>query len=80
MYTLDQYITALDPYQHFLEWKEEIYKNDGYSSASFYRDIVQCVEYLLWQPTYQDDIVYTLVWEHNESGERLYSKMHTAYW
>ena len=79
-YKLDQYITALDPYQHFLEWKEGIYKNDGYSSTFFYRDIVQCVEYLLSQPAYWDDIVYAPVREHNETGERLYSEMHTADW
>ena len=70
-YKLDQYITALDPYQHFLEWKEGIYKNDSYSSTFFYRDIVQSVEYLLSQPAYRDDIVYAPVREQNETGERL---------
>ena len=60
-YKLDQYITALNPYQHFLEWKQWIYKNDGYSSTFFYPDIVQCVEYLLSQPAYRDDIVHAPV-------------------
>ena len=75
---LDQYITALDRYQHFLEWKEGIYKNDGYSYTFFHRDIVQCVEYLLSQPAYWDDIVDAPVWKYNETGERLDAEMHTA--
>jgi hypothetical protein len=79
-YTLDQYIAALDPYQHFLEWKEGTYTHDGHASTFFYRDMVQCVEYLLSQPAYRDDVVYAPVREQNETGERLYSEMHTADW
>lgn len=79
-YKLDQYITALDPYQHFLEWKEGTYTHDDGHSTFFYRDMVQCVEYLLSQPAYRDDIVYAPVREYNETGERLYSEMHTADW
>ena len=79
-YKLNQYIGALDPYQHLLEWKEGAYTHDGHSSTFFYRDMVQCVEYLLSQPAYRDDMVYAPVREHNETGERLYSEMHTADW
>ena len=79
-YTLDQYIAALDPYQHFLEWKEGTYTHGGHASTFFYRDMVQCVEYLLSQPAYRDDVVYAPVREQNETGERLYSEMHTADW
>ena len=79
-YKLDQYIKALDPYHHFIEWNEGTYTHDGRSSTFFYRDIVQCVEYLLSQPAYREDIVYAPVREHDETGERLYSEMHTADW
>jgi hypothetical protein len=79
-YKLDQYIHALDPYQHLLEWNEGIYTHDGHNSSFFYRDIVRCVEYLLSQPAYREDIVYAPVREYDETGERLYSEMHTADW
>lgn len=79
-YKLDQYIKALDPYQHLLEWNEGTYSDDGHSSTFFYRDIVQCVEYLLAQPAYREEVVYAPVQEYNDAGERLYSEMHTGDW
>ena len=77
-YKLEQYIKSLDPYQHLLAWNEGTFKHDDRSSIFFYRDIVHCVEYLLAQPAYREDIVYAPVREHDGSGERLYSEMHTA--
>jgi hypothetical protein len=79
-YKLDQFINGLDPYRHFLEWNEGTYTHDGHHSTFFYRDIVQSVEYLLSQPAYREDVVYAPVREHDETGERLYSEMHTANW
>ena len=78
-YRLDQYIKALDPYQHLLTWNEGTFKHEDHSSSTFFfRDIVHCVEYLLAQPAYREDIVYAPVWEYDGSGQRLYSEMHTA--
>jgi len=79
-YKLDQFIKALDPYQHLLVWNEGTFKHDDHSSTFFYRDIVQCAEYLLAQPAYREDVVYAPVQEYDGSGERLYSEMHTADW
>jgi hypothetical protein len=79
-YMLDKYIKDLDPYQDLLAWNEGTFKHDDRSSTFFYRDIVHCVEYLLAQPAYRDDIVYAPVREYDGSGERLYSEMHTADW
>lgn len=79
-YKLDQFISALDPYQDLLVWNEGTYNHDGRSSVFFYRDIVRCVEYLLTQPAYREDIVYGPIREYDESGQRLYSEMHTADW
>ena len=62
-YKLDQYVAALDPYQHLLEWKEGKYTHDCYAPTFFYRGMVQYVEYLLSQPAYQDDVVYAPVQE-----------------
>lgn len=78
-YKLDQYIKALDPYQHLLTWNEGTFSHDDHSSTFFYRNIVHCVEYLLAQPAYREDIVYAPVREYG-NGERLYSEMHTADW
>jgi len=79
-YKLDQYINGLDPYQDLLEWNEATFEHDGRSSVFFYRNIVHCVEYLLAQPAYRQDIVYGPIREYDGSGQRLYSEMHTADW
>lgn len=79
-YKLDQYIEALDPYQHLLAWNEGTFNQDEHASTFYYRDIVDCVEYLVAQPAYREDIVYAPVREYDESGGRLYSEMHTADW
>jgi hypothetical protein len=79
-YKLDQYISALDPYLDLLAWNEGTFEQDDRSSTVFYRDIVHCVEYLLAQTAYREDIVYRPVREYDGSGERVYSEMHTADW
>jgi hypothetical protein len=79
-YKLDQYIHALDPYRDLLVWNEGTFERDCSSTTFFYRDIVHCVEYLLAQTAYQNDMVYGPVREHNGNGERMYSEMHTADW
>jgi hypothetical protein len=79
-YKLDQYIQALDPYQDLLVWNEGTINRDDRCSIFFYRDIVRCVEYLIAQTAYREEIVYEPVWEHNGNGDRVYSEMHTADW
>ena len=79
-YKLDQYIYGLDPYQNLLAWNEGTLKHDDRSSVFFYRDVVNCVEYLLAQPAYRGDITYGPIKEYDGNGQRLYSEMHTADW
>ena len=79
-YKLDQYIKALDPYQDLLAWNEGTFEHNDRSSVFFYRDIVRCIEYLLAQPAYRNDITYEPRREYDGNGQRLYSEMHTADW
>ena len=46
----------------------------------YYRDPVACAAYLLGQPCYAPDMVYSPVRETNSEGARMYSEMHTADW
>jgi len=46
----------------------------------YYRSPLSCIEYLLKQPCFRNHLVYAPVREYNESGERMYSEMHTADW
>lgn len=50
------------------------------ASDFWYRDIIECAAYLLRQPAYARDAVWTPVKETNAHGNRLYSEMHTADW
>ncbi len=46
----------------------------------WYRNPVECIEFLLQQPAYRDHMVYAPVREYNEEGERMYSELHTSNW
>jgi len=46
----------------------------------WYRDPVECIEFLLQQPAYRDHMVYAPMHEHNEVGERMFSEINTGNW
>jgi len=55
--------------------------DDGrHATTLYYRNIIDCVRYLISQVAYSSDIVYASIREYDSSGERLYSEMHTANW
>jgi len=79
-YTMRQYPKVLDPFGEYSAWKEAII-NDGRHAATFhYRNIIDCVRYLIRKVAYRSDMVYAPVWEYDSSRERLYSEMDTAHW
>ena len=82
MYTLENLLRSLDPYGPYLQWFEgQVVSEDGKSTLPFfYRDILDCVRYLLRQITYRDDLVYAPRREFDQNGQRIYAEMHTADW
>ena len=60
----------------------EIRDNEELQTKFFFRDPVECVRYLLGQPCFSQDTVYTPVLEFNAevSPQRVYSEMDTAEW
>ena len=46
----------------------------------YYRDLHDCVRWLLRQPAYEDEMTYAPERRYNMKGERLYTEMHTADW
>jgi len=80
MYTLEKLLRSLDPYGSYLRWFEGQVENDKRALPFFYRNILDCVRYLLRQITYRDDLVYAPRHEYDHNGERIYAEMHTADW
>jgi len=46
----------------------------------FYRNVLDCVRYLLRQIAYGDDLVDGPRCEYDQSGQRINAEMHTADW
>jgi len=79
-YTLQQHLDVLDPFREYLVWAEASIDDGRHVTTVYYRNIIDCVRYLIRQVVYSSDIVYAPIREHDLSGERLYSEMHTADW
>ena len=79
-YTLEKHLKNLDPLGKFLEWTEGIVEDGNHTICFFYRNIIDCVRYLIAQIAYKDSMVYAPVKEYDQVGARLYSEMHTAQW
>jgi hypothetical protein len=80
MHTLENHLRHLDPYGPYLQWFEGHVEDGQRTLPFFYRDILDCVRYLLRQIAYRDDLVYAPCREYDQSGERIYAEMHTADW
>ena len=79
-YKLEQCLNVVDPFREFLQWNEGTVHDGEQSSIFFYRDIIGCIQYLLAQVAYKEDMVYAPIRETDSQGDRLYSEMHTADW
>ena len=78
MYTLEKYLRSLDPYGSYLPWFEGQVEDDKRTFPFFYRNILDCVTYLLRQITDRDNLVYAPCHEYDQDGERIYAEVHTA--
>jgi len=80
VHTLDNHLRLLDPYSHYLQWFEEQVEDGQRTLLIFYRDVLECVRYLLHQIAYPDDLIYTPQREYDPTGHRIYGEIHTADW
>ncbi|RPA93469.1 hypothetical protein L873DRAFT_1705102 [Choiromyces venosus 120613-1] len=80
MHTLENHLRLLDPYSPYLQWFEGEVDDGKRTQHFFYRNILDCVRYLLRQIAYRDDLVYMPRCEYDQNGDRIYAKMHTADW
>jgi len=79
-YTLRQPHDVLDHFREYLVWAEASIDHGRHATTFYYRNISDCVRYLIRQVAYSSDIVYGPIGEYDSRGERLYSGMHTPVW
>jgi len=79
-YTLRQHLDILDPFHEYLVWAEASIDHGRHAKTFYYRNIIDCVRYLICQVAYGSDMVNASIREYDSSRERLYSEMHTADW
>ena len=79
-HTLENLLNTLDPHGSFLQWHEGTREDRQHSTCFFYRNIVDCVRYLIGQIAYKDSMVYSPVKEYDSEGARVYTEMHTGQW
>jgi len=58
MHTLENLLQALDTHSAYLQWNEGQVDDGKRTLPFFYRNVLDCVRYLLRQITYKDDFVY----------------------
>jgi len=55
--------------------------DDGrHATTYYYRNILDCVRYMIPQVAYSSDIVNPPIQKYDPSGQLTYSEMHTADW
>jgi len=80
MHTLEKRHLELDPYSRYLQRFEGQVEDGKRTLSFFYRNVLDCIRYLLRQIAYQDDFVYAPRREYDHTGQRVYAEMHTADW
>jgi len=80
MHTLENLLQALDPHSAYLQWNERQVDDGKRTLPLFYRNVLDCVRYLLRQIAYRHDFVYAPRMEYDTNAERIYAEMHTADW
>jgi len=60
MHTLKKHLREMDLYSRYLQWFDEQVEDGNRTLSFFYRNILDCVRYLLHQIAYPDDFVHAL--------------------
>jgi len=71
MHTLENHLRSLDPHSSYLQWFEGQVEDSKITLPFFYRNVLDCVRYLLRQIAYQDDLVYAPWREFDPNSERI---------
>jgi len=79
-YTMRQHLDVLDPFGECLVCTEAVIDHGRHAATFYYRNIIDCVRYLIRQVPYRSDMVYAYIQEYDLSGERVYSGMYTVDW
>ena len=58
MHSLENHLRILDPYSAYLQWFEGQVEDNSRTVPFCYRNILDCIRYLLRQIAYRDDLVY----------------------
>jgi len=56
-YTLRQPLDSLDPFCEYLVWAEAIIDDGRHATTFYYRNMIDCIRYLIRQVAYSSDIV-----------------------
>jgi len=80
VYTMRQYLDKLDSFGDYLERAEAAIDDGQHATTFHYRNVIDCIRFLIRQVAYKSEMVYAPVREFNSSGERLYMEMLTADW
>ena len=80
MHTFENRLPHLDPYSPYLQWLEGHVEDGQTTLGFFYRNVLDCLRYLLRQIAYHEDLVDAPRNEYDQRGQRIYAEMHTADW
>jgi len=80
MHMFEYLLRHLDPYSPYLQWLERHVEDGQRTLPFFYRNVLDCLRYLLRQIAYRDDLGYAPSREYDQSTQRIYAEMHTADW
>ena len=80
MHTLENLLQALDSHTAYLQWNERQADDGKLTLPIFYRNVLDCIRYLLHQIAYRGDFVDAPRWGYDTNGQRIYGEMHAAHW
>jgi len=80
MHMREMHLQELDLYSRYLQWFEGHVEDWKPTLLFCYRNVLDCVRYLLRQIANRDDFVLPPPRECDHTGLQLYAEMHTADW
>jgi len=80
IHKLEYLLRHLDPYSPYLQWLERHVEDGQRTLPFFYRNVLDCLRYLLRQIAYRDNLGYAPRREYDQRRQRIYAEMHMADW
>jgi len=77
-HTLENHLVLLDRHSSYLQWFEVQVEDSKRTLPFLYRNVQDCMRYLLGQIAYQDELVYTPPCQFDSNGEWIYAEIHTG--